>query len=97
MANDPTPESIDIGPAWVDLYAASGLEVGLQVLVNCRGQQSVYLAESVAAPADDLDGVECYPTRQLIVDEGSIGLWCRTAKATVAGRVVVQRDSDSAP
>ena len=97
MANDPTPQSITIGEQWTDLYAASSITVGLQVLVSCRGQQSVYLAESVAVPPDDLDGVECYPTRQLIVDEGSIGLWCRTSKATIASRVIVQRDSDSTP
>jgi hypothetical protein len=92
MANDPTAASIAIGPQWVDLYAAAGIDVGDQLLVSCRGQQSVYLAESDTTPPEYLDGVELYPTRQLIVDKESPGLWCRTSKATVASRVVVQRD-----
>ena len=89
----PTPPSIALTDQWLDLYAASGIPVGTQVLVSCRGKHSAYLAESVAAPAM-VDGVEVYPTRQACVDEGSIGLWAKAAHNSPNTVVVVQQDKN---
>lgn len=93
MANNPTPLGITITDQWLDLYVASGLPVGEQLVITCRGSLSVYLAESLAAPSLDLQGVELYPTRQLIVDEDSIGLWARTSTANKPSLIIVQKDN----
>ena len=93
MPNLPTPPSITITGDWVDLYAASGIPVGTQLLVTCRGKLSAYLAESATQPSADLDGIEIYPTRQYVIDVESPGLWARMARASVDGALVVQVDN----
>ena len=87
----PTPPSIPLTNDWIDVYAASGIPVGTQILINTRGKHSAYLAESVAAPGDS-DGIELYPTRQMICDEGSIGLWARSAHNSPYTLIIVQVD-----
>jgi len=90
--SNPTPPATPITDQWQDLYAASGITVGEPLLVTCRGTQSAFIAESAGMPADDLEGIEVYPTRQVIVDKGSIGIWGRTAKADTSTRLIVQLD-----
>lgn len=92
MANNPTPPSIVITDEWLDLYVASGIGIGEPLLVTTRGQQSAYIAESAGSPASDIDGIEVYPTRTMLVDKASVGLWGRTAKAGVSTQVIVQLD-----
>jgi len=92
MANNPTPPAILVTDEWVDLYLLSGLTVGSQVLVSCRGKHSVFLAESDTQPALDLEGIELYPTRQMIVDVNSVGLWVRSVNNQINSYVVVQED-----
>jgi hypothetical protein len=91
MANNVTGPAIEVGSDWVDLYAQSGLTVGSQLLVSTRGNHSVFLAEAETQPASDLEGVEVYPTRQMIVDVNSIGVWARTSH-NKESFVVVQED-----
>ena len=93
MPNPPTPPSIEIGQDWVNLYAQSGITVGTQLLVTCRGKMSAYLAESAAQPPADLDGIEIYPTRQYIIDAESPGLWARMPRASQTGALIVQVDN----
>ena len=93
MANPETLESIKLTNEWLDLYAASGIAVGTQVLINTRGKHSCFLAESAAEPVI-ADGVEVYPTRQAIVDEGSPGLWGRAAHNSPFTVVVIQVDKN---
>ena len=88
----PTPPAIQVAREWVDVYAESGIAVGTQILINTRGKHSVYLAESAAAPGD-FEGIELYPTRQAIVDAGSVGLWARTAHNNPYSLIIVQVDT----
>ena len=87
----PTPPSIPLTNDWLDVYEASGIPVGTQILINTRGKHSAYLAESVAEPVG-IEGVEIYPTRQAICDEGSIGLWARSAHNSPYTLITVQVD-----
>ena len=93
MANNPTPPSITLTNEWLDLYAASGIPVGTQVLINTRGKHSSYIAESASEPVG-IDGIEIYPTRQCYIDEGSPGLWARSAHSAPHTVVVVQQDKN---
>lgn len=91
--NEPTPQAIPLTDVWVDLYAISGIAVGTQVLVTTRGKHVAYLVESVGDPGDH-DGIQLYPLRQCIVDEGSIGLWARAAHNQPHTSVIVQIDQN---
>lgn len=86
-----TPKAENISGEWVELFALFSIEIGTQLLVNCRGNHSLFLVESDTAPSEDMEGIELYPTRQMIVDSGSIGLWCRANKGK-ASAVIVQED-----
>ena len=87
----PTPPAIELTNEWKDVYGAAGIPVGTQILINTRGKHSAFLAESVADPGDH-PGIELYPTRQAIVDEGSIGLWAKSAHNSPFTLIIVQVD-----
>ena len=92
MPNLPTPPAIKLTNEWQDLYSASGIAVGTQVIVFCRGKHSAFLAESVAEPVG-IEGIETYPTRAMYIDEGSPGLWARAAHNDPYTVIVVQVDN----
>ena len=87
----PTPPSIALTDQWLDVYAASGHPVGTQLLITTRGKHTAYLAESADAPVG-VDGVQLYPMRQAVVDEGSAGLWARADHNSPHTLIIVQLD-----
>ena len=64
---------------WVNLYALSGVAVGTSVIVQNKGNQSCYLAISLAAPANPQMGVILspidYANNTTVVTAGEVGLW----------------------
>ena len=93
MINPETPPSIQLSDEWLNVYAASGIAVGTQLIVTTRGKATAYLAESAAAPVG-VDGIQCYPMKQAFVDAGSPGLWARADNNNPYTVIVVQRDDN---
>ena len=87
----PTPPSIKLTTEWLDIFEASGIPVGTQLLITTRGKHTAYLAESVAEP-EGVDGIQLYAMRQAIVDEGSPGLWARADHSHPHTLIIVQVD-----
>ena len=94
MANNPTATRTALSDDWIDLYAASGIEVGTQLLVSIEGGNEVFLCEAVDKPAKDTENRFYLPAtqKQVIVDVGSIGLWGRASKSLETVSVLVQAD-----
>ena len=82
MANEPTLPRIKLQEDWIDLYAASGITVGSQVLVSIEAGNELFLCESATKPDVNTTSRFYLPAtqKQVIVDVNSVGLWGRKAK-----------------
>jgi hypothetical protein len=94
MANPETPPAIHLTGDWLNIYSASGIPVGTQLLITTRGKYTSFLAESATTPAAGVEGVQLYPMRQCIVDEGSVGLWAKASKHEPHTVIIVQIDQN---
>jgi hypothetical protein len=93
MANPETAPAIPLTTDWINLYSQSGIPVGTQVIVTCRGKYTALVAESAVTPVG-IEGVQIYPTRMMYVDEGSPGLWARADNINPHTVVIVQQDNN---
>lgn len=59
---------------WVDLYAATGITVGTQIVASNKGSVRFTLAASATAPSDNR-GITVEPNQQAINENGDTGAW----------------------
>ena len=60
---------------WVDLYAATGISVGTQIIVQNIGSSEADLTESAAEPISS-DGFNPIPPREFFTNAaGNVGAW----------------------
>lgn len=65
---------------YADVYAATGIAVGTSVVIQNKGNYSVYLQTTTSAPSDSsADGVLVSPLEIFIVDAGESGLFARAS------------------
>jgi hypothetical protein len=64
---------------WVDLYAASGIAIGTQILVQNIGACDIYLTSQASQPTDDTAHQIIKRSQFAINDAGDTGAWayCR--------------------
>jgi len=69
--------SVPIPPnTWVDLYDATGITIGVQLVIQNVGSIEVKLTESVAEPVSDDVGVNRLPVREYVTNTtGNVGAW----------------------
>lgn len=69
--------SVPIPPnTWVDLYDATGITLGVQIIVQNIGTSEVKLTESVAEPVSDDVGGNPLQTREFFTnDPRNVGAW----------------------
>ena len=60
---------------WVDIYAASGVTVGVQINVENLGSQVVYLNAGAAQPTDQAAFRAVRPGSEKLNDTGDAGAW----------------------
>ncbi len=60
---------------WVDLYAATGIDVGTRILVQNIGHCDVYLVAQAAEPVDDTARQVLTRSQYAINDLGDDGAW----------------------
>jgi hypothetical protein len=93
MADTRNDVVIPIG-VWVDLFAGSGIAVGVECTVTNKGVKPVYLVIGATAPATPTGtpkGIPLYPTdssNTAMIPAASTGLWAYST--AYAGAVLVQ-------
>ncbi len=88
MAISLTPVKLPAGK-WVDLYAATGINVGLQIVVQNIGTSDAVLTESLVAPTSMYGHNIIEPLVFLSNKVGAVGAW---AFSSVDGRLQVEED-----
>lgn len=73
---------------WVDLYAASGINVGAAATIWNKGSDAVLIAIKLTAPTDGR-GTPIYngPLGHIQVTQGESGVW---AKSVLGSSVMIQ-------
>ena len=67
------------GGQWVDLYAASGITVGTQIVVENLGSSPVDLITQATQPPSEPSGFQRLHQRtQKTSDDGEAGAWARS-------------------
>lgn len=72
---DTLPNTLLPTSVWVDLYAATGLEVGTHIIVQNIGVADVYLFAGAAEPAEDELHQIIKRGQYAINDVGDAGAW----------------------
>ena len=63
---------------WVDLYAASGITVGIQIRIQVLGPKTIIISDSAAEPVEGVDGHnKMRDDDWLINDIGDLGCWAK--------------------
>lgn len=75
--------SIKIQPnAWIDLYAESGITVGVQLIMQNIGGGEAILSESVLIPTDIVGHNTIVPRSYLTNSASSVGAWAYSSTGT---------------
>lgn len=84
---DSTP-NIALGQAtWIDLYAASGIAVGTQIIVTNVGRSECRLYAAASAPAQANQGIPLPVYTEATNEAGDTGAWIYSVQG---GRVNVR-------
>jgi hypothetical protein len=76
--------------AYVDLYAATGISVGIALVLQNKGNSDIIVVISAGQPtATDTDGVAVRPFGFVAVDPNESGAWAISATES---KVSVQED-----
>lgn len=67
---------------WVDLYAATGITVGSQIIIQNIGSSEAYLSESVASPAPTVGRNIISPRLYLTSADTPVGAWALSEDGT---------------
>lgn len=90
MANT-LPDVVLPENTWVNLYASTGITVGVAVNVTNKGSYPILLAVSASSPVSATLGAPLYPGpfgSVAFVDADELGLWARATVGT--SQVLVQ-------
>ena len=72
---DTLPNVTLVAGVWTDLYAATGITVGNQILIQNLGNNPIYLHANAVAPVPS-DGFKSLPpTREAVNSTGDAGAW----------------------
>lgn len=82
MSTSLSPVSLPV-ETWVDLYAATGITIGVQLIIQNRRTDDVFLSESVSAPTGliaDLGGNQLVGKKFFTNTTGNVGAWAYSVK-----------------
>lgn len=81
MATSLTPVRVPSN-TWVDIYAATGIAVGTQIIVQNIGSSEAILSESATEPTSTV-GYNAIPPRIFLTNAvGSLGAWAFSESGT---------------
>lgn len=64
---------------WVDLYGATGITAGVQLIIQNSGSSEVNLVESATEPNTNTTGFNPLPTRKFFTNASvNVGAWAYT-------------------
>lgn len=68
---------------WVNLYAATGITVGVQIIIQNTGGRDAKLSESAAEPTSTTGFNSIPPYRYLTNTASSVGAWAFSTSGTL--------------